>query len=343
LQIYVNGRFRSHKVTGVQRYAWEITSRLGLSVNICEPRRKLTGSAGHIWEQVVLPMRSQNGVLWSPCNAGPMFVPNHVVTFHDLFALEMPQWYSRKYAAWYRVLFSALARSARHIIAVSNYTRSRVLEVLGVGEAKISVVHNGVSDQFKPVSDDLISAARQTVNLYSDKYFLSLGSVEPRKNLHRLLSAWKEVLPELPSALWLVIAGSADASVYRDAGIENIPPRVHFTGYVPDEHLVPLYCGSIGFVYPSLAEGFGLPPLEAMACGVPVLTAKGTSIPEVCGSAAIYVDPLSITDIAAGLKTLATDRHLQDTLRRLGPRQASRFTWDTAAARTLAILENCSF
>jgi glycosyltransferase involved in cell wall biosynthesis len=271
-----------------------------------------------------------------------MFVANHVVTFHDLFALEMPQWYSRRYAAWYRVLFSTLARSARHIIAVSNYTRNRVLQVFGVDEAMVSVVHNGVSEQFKPVSDELISAARRILNLPSEHYLLSLGSVEPRKNLNRLLAAWKEVLPELPSSLWLVIAGSANASVYRDAGIDNMPPRVYLTGYVPDEQLVPLYCGSAGFVYPSLAEGFGLPPLEAMACGIPVLTGKGTSLPEVCGAAAIYVEPSSITDIAAGLKTLAIDCHLRDKLRRLGPEQASRFTWDAAAAKTLAILEECS-
>jgi glycosyltransferase involved in cell wall biosynthesis len=142
----------------------------------------------------------------------------------------------------------------------------------------------------------------------------------------------------LPHDIWLVVAGSHDASVYSTPGVASVPERVVFTGYVPETLLAGLYSGSLGFVYPSLGEGFGLPPLEAMACGVPVFVSNRTSLPEVCGSAAIYGDPTDITEIARGIKLLCSDESLRDRLKCLGPEQASRFTWESAAQATNNLL-----
>jgi glycosyltransferase involved in cell wall biosynthesis len=338
LKIYVNGRFRAHKITGVQRYAHEVSARLHAQVQICQPRGKLRGWQGHLWEQTILPLQSRRGLLWSPCANGPISVRNQIVTFHDLFPLDSPEWYSKSYVVWYRFLMERLARASRHIMSVSEYTKRRLVDVFGIDPAKVTVVPNGVSDALFDVSPAAAAAAGAALQLPSRSYFLSVGSLEPRKNLRRLLAAWAKVVAELPRDLWLVVAGSNDPNVYRNTDLEKLPPRVHFTGYVPDTHLAGLYFGSQAFVYPSLAEGFGLPPLEAMACGVPVLTSKVTALPEVCGPDALYADPLDPSSIADGMLKLAHDSSLRTTLALAGKARARAFTWDRTAARTLQVL-----
>jgi glycosyltransferase involved in cell wall biosynthesis len=336
MKILVNGRFRSHKMTGIQRYAHEITQRLGFP--LLEPRRSLRGWRGHAWEQTALPIRSIRGLLWSPCAAGPLLASRHVVTFHDLFPLDSPEWYQPVFAAAYRILLTSLSKTATHMIAVSRFTKNRLVERLKVPPDRITVIHNGVDFKTFFRAEEQMSRARSGLSLPSGRYILCVGSLEPRKNLRRLLQAWSEVVGHLPQDIWLVVAGSPDASVYGTLGIASVPERVVFTGYVPETLLAGLYSGSLGFVYPSLGEGFGLPPIEAMACGVPVFTSDRTSLPEVCGSAAIYGDPTDITAIARGIKLLCSDESLRDRLNILGPEQASRFTWDSAARATNDLL-----
>ncbi len=126
MNIYVNGRFRAHRVTGVQRVAHEITRRLIADVEVCEPKRKLAGWQGHLWEQSALPLHCRSGVLWSPCASGPIGYANHVVTFHDTFVLDSPEWYKSAYASWHSYTLRKLAQSSQHIIAVSDYTKRRL-------------------------------------------------------------------------------------------------------------------------------------------------------------------------------------------------------------------------
>ncbi|MDP8990353.1 MAG: glycosyltransferase family 4 protein [Acidobacteriota bacterium] len=336
MKIFVNGRFRSHKMTGIQRYAHEITQRLDFP--LLEPRHSLRGWRGHAWEQTTLPIRSVRGLLWSPCAAGPLISSKHVVTFHDLFPLDSPEWYQPVFAAAYRILLTSLSKTATHIIAVSQFTKNRLVERLKVQPSRVTVIHNGVDFKTFYRAKEQIGRSRSELRLPSDRYVLCVGSLEPRKNLGRLLLAWSEVVGDLPQDIWLVVAGSHDASVYNAPGVSSIPERVVFTGYVPETLLAGLYSGSLGFVYPSLGEGFGLPPLEAMACGVPVFASNRTSLPEVCGSAAIYGDPTDVTEIARGIKLLCSDASLRDRLRCLGQEQASRFTWDRAAHATNELL-----
>ncbi len=338
MNIYVNGRFRAHRVTGVQRVAHEITRRLTGDVEVCQPKRKLAGWQGHLWEQTVLPRQCRGGVLWSPCASGPVSSARQVVTFHDLFPVDSPQWYKSAYASWYGFTLRELAHSAKHIIAVSDFTKRRLMAQFGVADAKITVVHNGVDAAWFSASPALAPEARAALQLPAGRYLLSVGSLEPRKNLKTLLAAWQTVVHELPEDLSLVISGACDDRVFCSAGLRELPPRVILTGYVADRFLPGLYAGSLGFIYPSLAEGFGLPPLEAMACGVPVLTSNSTALPEVCGAAALYFDPTNPSELSRGIKLLAGDQNLQRKLSVLGREQASRFNWERTAEQTLSVL-----
>jgi len=168
---------------------------------------------------------------------------------------------------------------------------------------------------------------------------LSLGSVEPRKNLSTLLSAWQKLHEELDSDLHLVVVGAKGAAqVFAKAEIGTVPPRVHFAGYIPQDQLPMLYSGAAALVYPSLYEGFGLPPLEAMACGCPVVTSSTTSLPEVTGAAAVLVNPTSSESIACGIWKVLSNETLRKDMSRRGRVHASRLSWDASAAATRNIL-----
>jgi glycosyltransferase involved in cell wall biosynthesis len=338
MQIFVNGRFRSHKTTGLQRYAHEISSRLPI-LRLCQPGSPLRGWQGHLWEQTVLPFQSRSGLLWSPCATGPVSVTRQIVTFHDLFPLECPQWYRTNFVLWYRLMLNRLAATSTHLIAVSHYTKKKMCQFLRVPEDKVTVIHHGIDPAFFSVTPADVDNAAATLQLPSRRYLLFVGSLEPRKNLGRLLAAWAKISSELPPDLWLVVAGAGDRKVYENAALGQLPQRVHLTGYVSDAQLRGLYAGAMAFVYPSLAEGFGFPPLEAMAAGIPVLTSNLSALPEICGSDALYADPTDTADIARSLKLLATDTSLRQRLADAGPRRALQFNWDKAAALTLAVLE----
>jgi glycosyltransferase involved in cell wall biosynthesis len=261
-----------------------------------------------------------------------------VVTFHDLFPIEHPEWYGTAYAKWYGILMRKLAANAIHLIAVSEYTKTRLVKVLDKDPDQITVVHNGCKTQGRA---DLarIHEARQALGLPTDRYVLSLSSLEKRKNLSATLEAWSTIYPSLPDDTWLVLAGpKADESVYGKQSSGVSLPRVKFTGYVPEEHLAGLYSGASLFVFPSLAEGFGLPLLEAMACGVRCIASQTASLPEVGGDVVDYVDPLNPSELAhAMLKRLRVD---SDPLLPFEPamERARKFTWDAAASKTREVL-----
>ena len=300
--IALNARFYAHKPTGMQRYGIEMAKRLSGVLDVLRPSGSLRGATGHLWEQVFLPAASGNRMLWSPNNTGPLAVARQVLTMHDIIPVEHPEWFNARFAAWYQWLLPRLTRRAQHLIAVSEFTKQRLVERFGIRPEKITVVWNGVDAQFHTRSADEVAEVREALAIPTAKYLLSLGSLEPRKNLGRLLAAWRSIKRELPGDLSLVVVGAKGSpQVFRDASITEIPQGVHFTGYARQEHLPALYSGALGLVYPSLYEGFGLPPLEAMACGTPVITSDTTSLPEVTGGAALLVDPLDESAIAAAI------------------------------------------
>ena len=338
--IIANVRILGASLTGVKRYAREILRHLGERIEEIAPKGSARGVRGHLWEQFVLPARVGRRLLWSPGATGPLAVARQVVTIHDLAPLDHPQWLNPRFAGWYRWLVPKLVRRVRHVIAVSQFTKRRIVETTGAAPEKITVIHNGVDLRFEPKTLDEIRQVRRTLGIPSQRYVLSLGSLEPRKNLHRLLEAWNMVGNNLPGDVWLVIAGAKGKSrIFRSVSFEELPARVLWIGSVKDKYLPALYSGAATFVYPSMNEGFGLPPLEAMACGVPPITADRTALPEVVGDAGIMVDPYDPAAIASAIRQIVTDRTLREELAKRALSRARKFSWQRAAEQTWQVLQ----
>lgn len=339
--ITLNGRFYSHPhPTGMQRYALEMVSRIGNGLKTLRPGKSLKGGMGHLWEQAYLPIASRNSLLWSPNNTGPVTVSRQVITIHDLIPIDHPEWFSPRFVALYRWLLPCLVHKAQHLVAISEFTRRRLIEGLHVDPANISVVPNGVDLAFQPQPAERIAQVRKKLKLGGKPYVLCVASVEPRKNLKGLLTAWSQLPEKVLKEYTLVLAGKRGRKeVFGDAGVDNVPEGALFTGYVAQDDLPALYSGAAVFAYPSLYEGFGLPPLEAMASGVPVVTSNNSSIPEVVGDAGVLVDPQDPSSIAEGLFRLMSQESLRESLAKRGIERASSLSWDTTAEQTWKILQ----
>ena len=338
-KIALNARFYAHRPTGMQRYAIEVSSRLDGELETIRPRRALAGAKGHLWEQLYLPSVCKGRLLWSPNNTGPVAVGRQVCTIHDLIPLDHPEWFNPRFAGWYRWLMPRLAARAQHFIAVSEFTKQRMRERFGTEAQRITVVLNGVDSGFRPAAPEQITELRSRLGLGEGPYLLSVGSLEPRKNLGRLLQAWSQLRASETAGIRLVVAGAQGASlVFAGVRFEKLPAGVQFTGYVPQEDLPTLYSGALAFVYPSLYEGFGLPPLEAMACGTPVVTSTGSSLGEVVGEAGIAVDPEDAEAIADGMRRVMASSALRGVLREAGLARARQLTWERTAEQTRAVL-----
>lgn len=263
-----------------------------------------------------------------------------VVTVHDLSVIDHPEGFNPLFREYYRFLLPRLARRVRAVITPSAFTKERLVEWAKVAPSQVYAIPLGVDGRFRPQEAQAVERARMALGIPSAYYILGLGTLEPRKNLSRLLSAWERVQRELSEEVWLVVAGGKGKRlVFKELALERLPPRLYFTGRVPDELLPPLYAGALAFVYPSLYEGFGLPPLEAMACGTPVLASNAASLPEVVGDAGLLVNPYDVEAIAHGIRQLVQDGTLREELRRKGLERARRFTWERTAESTWAVLQ----
>jgi glycosyltransferase involved in cell wall biosynthesis len=330
-------------MTGVQRYTDELCKRLDGRIERISPSRPMHGAAGHLWEQFYLPRLTGGRVLWSPANAGPIRLERQVVTFHDVAVLDHPEWFGKRFATWYRWLVPRLARRVKKIVAVSEFTKNRLVNSLGIDASKIAVIPNGVDRRFKPASQIEYSdvTARSAVP-FSD-YLLSVGSLEPRKNLARLLEAWSRCVDRVPSSVYLVISGIEGAKqVFRPTPMMPLPRRVHFTGFVPESDLPALYRGALALVYPSVYEGFGLPALEAMASGVPPIAGNNTALPEIVGDAGLCIDPCNVEAIAGAIVRMVNDVSLREELARRSIARSRLFDWNKTARATWDVLSEVS-
>ncbi|MDW8298031.1 MAG: glycosyltransferase family 1 protein [Anaerolineae bacterium] len=264
-----------------------------------------------------------------------------LLTVHDLSFARLPELAAPRLRAYLESVVPRSARRADHILADSAATKADIVALYNIPEAKITVLYSGVSDAFQPTCDAAAqSAVRAKYQLGNSPYVLSVGTVQPRKNYERLIQAFA-ALPLRWSDLKLVIVGGRgwlDAPIYAQA--RALGERVLFTGFADEADLPALYSGALCLAFPSLYEGFGLPVLEGMACGVPVLTSNVSSLPEVAGDAALMVDPYSVEAIREGLLTLLEE----DTATRAeriarGFAQAKRFTWQAAAQHLKAIYD----
>jgi len=275
-------------------------------------------------------------LLHYPANFGPWRARKPVVvTVHDLSFLRHPEWFPRSRSLYYRHAIRRTVRTATRIIADSEATAADLRELLRVPGEKVDVIPLGVEPRFAPASAAAQQAAREKYRL-PERFFLYIGTLEPRKNLAALIRAWVRIAWTIEEDL--VIAGRAGwrMGALAEAIAENPhPDRLHLPEHIKDADLPAVLSAATAFVWPSLWEGFGLPPLEAMACGVPVLCSSTSSLPEVTGDAALLVNPTDEAAIGAGMQGLAQDTALRDTLHAQGLKRAAEFTWRRTAMLTL--------
>lgn len=272
----------------------------------------------------------------------PPFTPCKIVTsIHDLSFEHLPETFKWRSHTQMKITIRRTARNAAHIVTCSEYSRRDIIDTYKIAPEKVTTIPLAAADWFHPVTDEVaLASVRKKYELPGD-FILGVGSVQPRKNLVRLIEAYS-MLSDTSDLPPLILVGRK-AWLFEDslkAAIEHgVEDKVRFTDFVPDEDLPALYTLSTCFVYPSFFEGFGIPPLEAMQCGSPVITGNRTSLPEVVGDAGILVDPFDVTSIADAMDRVLKGTDLRADLRRKGFERAKLFSWERAARETLDIFE----
>lgn len=354
----INGRFLTQRTSGVQRYAHEMLRALddlltaretggGIAAQVLAPPdapaslpalrsitvRRVGRLRGHWWEQLELP-RHARGVLLNWCNTFPVFTRHQVVVLHDASVLACPEGYTRAFQAYYRALFALAARRPALRVATDSAFSAMELRLLaGIPASRLRIIACG-ADHWRAVTPDTTILDR--LDLRDTPFILTVASDNPNKNIARLVAAYRRLAPP---GVRLVLAGAGHARVFAPTAPAAADGLVR-TGYLTDAELAGLYRHARAFVFPSLYEGFGLPPLEAMHFGCPVLCSYAASLPEVAGDAALYCDAEDVDDIARGLRQILEDDALRARLVAAGTRQVQRFLWRDAAARMLALAED---
>lgn len=311
---------------GIGRFAREVLSRVG--GGFLDKGLPLLHPLEPFWLSFQL-YRRQPQVYFSPGFNPPLVSPcPFVFTIHDLIHLRVPQEVSPAKQLYYKAVVRPAARRAYRVLTVSEYSRREILEWARLPEHRVTVVGNGVSTAYSP------EGPRHQPGY---PYLLYVGNRKPHKNLGRLFRAF--AASGLARDVRLVLSGPLDAETHNLARSLGIEGGVVFAGLIPEEELPAYYRGATALVFPSLYEGFGLPPLEAMASGTPVLTSNTTSLPEVVGDAAVTVDPLDIDQMAARLRELVEDTALRAVLRERGLERARLFSWEKTAEAVRRVLE----
>jgi glycosyltransferase involved in cell wall biosynthesis len=318
---------------GVERWARELAARLPAlrpgAYAVVHPPRALAHRAGHAWEQLVLPARTARApALLCPANLAPAAARNVVLVLHDAAALRHSEWYSPLYAAYQWSLLPVLAHRARRVITVSAFSRSELEALLGLPAERVAVVPGGVDPRFRP-AEEAADAARAALGL-ERPYVLTVASQTARKNLAALVPAARELRAE---GIEVVVAGGHRPQFARESGLHGL----RLLGPVDDALLPGLYAGAEVFALPSRYEGFGLPVLEAMGAGTPVVAADTSALPETCGGAARLAAP-EPEDFSAAVTALLADGAERARLRAAGLRRAATFTWDRTAQAVDAVV-----
>lgn len=303
------------------------------------------------WEQVMLPFYVQKygiEILHCTSNTAPLFLSIPVVlTLHDVIFMEETkgkntasnyQKFGNLYRKW---LVPKITRKCENIVTISEIEKVNIIETLGLSNESVTVIHNGVSGRFgEKMSKEIVAEVRTKWGL-KDDFFLFLGNVEPRKNVFNTISAFV-LFAEKNDTVKLVITGlnlSFVENILSEIGKKALLNRIVITGFVPENVLRTLYAEAKIFLYPSLREGFGLPILEAMAFGTPVITSNISAMPEVAGEAAFLVNPFSIEDIALGMETAYKNEGLRQKKIALGYLRPQIFTWEKTAEKMLKVYQ----
>lgn len=314
----------------------------------------LEGGFYPLWEQFALPKAARNEgceILHCTSNTAPVNtgIPL-VVTLHDIIYMESGYAkilngsgtpYQKFGNAYRKLVVPQIIKKSRKIITVSHFEKNRIGEFFGIkGDNRLTAVYNGVSEHFKPVTDELeLHRVKEKYHL-PDNFFFFLGNTDPKKNTPGTLKAFSDFINQTNSNYYLVMLDydhNELEKLLEDIGDETLINRIILTGYVINTDLPSIYCQSEVFLYPSLRESFGIPMLEAMACGVPVITSNTSSMPEVAGTAAYIIDPFKPEEITAALIKILNDKNLKAGLISKGYEQAAKFSWKAMAESVLGI------
>jgi len=350
ISLIINGRFLTQPATGVQRYAHELVlafdqllesgqidpSRYSIKLvtppNLKNPPHykfieliKVGYFNGNLWEQISLPLYSRHQILFNPCNIGPILGgQQQAITFHDASVFAVPEAYTFLFRLKYKLIIGIMGKMASIIFTDSQFSLNELIHYCSISPEKIIVIYAGVDHILRFSSENTIL---DRFGLGHRPYILAVGSNSSHKNLGVLQEALKFVEDV---NFDVVIAGGNYSNVFRKIG-NDYPKSFKQVGYVRDEELRSLYEHATCFFYPSKYEGFGLPPLEAMACGSPVITSNTSALPEICGSAALYCNPEDPFDIAQKIQMVMGNKALQSSLAEKGRMHSSNFKWQKTA------------
>jgi glycosyltransferase involved in cell wall biosynthesis len=295
------------------------------------------------WEQFLAPLllrTSKASLYHGMLNVVPFACPvPSVVTVHDLAFIRFPHTF-RAYNRTYLDFATRISvKRASHVLTVSEYIKHEVVHLLGVPPERVTVTYNAAREHFRPPDQQILARFRQSKDL-PDQFVLYVGTLEPRKNLTTLLDAYATVARQHKAPL--IVGGGKGwlyGPIFEQLERLGLREQVRFVGYIEEEELPLWYAAATAFAFPSIYEGFGMPPLEAMACGTPVVVANSASLPEVVGDAGLLVNPHDSEALAAALLRLLNEAELRAELRERGLRQARAFTWQEAAQRTLEVYQ----
>lgn len=350
--IYINARFLSQPVTGVQRFAIEISLQLkkflGKQVCFIAPSNiihrdlanqlgviQIGSRTGHLWEQLDLTVylrKRGNPLLLNFANTAPLFYTNKISTIHDVAFLVYPRTYSKTFLWSYRFLIPRVIYSSKLILTVSEFSKQEILRYYHVPESSVKVIYNAVSDIFHKVE----SRKGRT----SDKYFLAVSSLNYRKNFRLILQAFCRFNESFPDYRLLII-GDLKTGNFGDLNMDDYKKHqnIRFLGRIDDNELVRYYRNAFAFLYPSFYEGFGIPPLEAQACGCPIIVSETSSLPEIFGDSAFYCHPDSVDSLYARMRDMASHNSIYNLLTEKGEKNVLRFSWSDSAKKIIESLK----
>lgn len=346
MMIYINARFLTQDITGVQRFAIELSKKLVSLRNdiiflvpdlksIVDTTildiffvKEIKGGEGYFWEQITLPRylsKINSPLLINLCNTAPVFYKNKISTIHDVTFLHYPKSYSVRFRVAYRFLIPMIIKTSEKIITVSEFSKNDICQEYKLNPEKIIVIYNAVASNFKELK-----------NIENDKkYALAVSSPNLHKNFKKMIDAFLTTEINLD----LKIIGSLSNSFNQQSKVE-IDKRIQFLGRVNDQELVKLYQNADFFIFPSLYEGFGIPPLEAQACGCPVVCSNAASLPEIMSDSALFFDPKSVNSIQLALKKISEDHLLKTRLISKGFENLTRFSWHTSALKLNKVIDH---
>ena len=324
-RLVINGRFLGNQIGGTERYATEILSRMNEQhFTIVKPKSSLSGGRGFAWDQFVLPsMLRKNDFLINFSPLGPVSVKEQLIVIHDMAPFDHPEWFSNSASFFSKFTLKKLVKKVRAIVTISEFSKQRIIDNLGVSEDKIFIIYPGVSSMF--LGNEIV--------MNKSPYILCYGAIDPRKNINRAIHAWNLIKRNYPNHTLKIIG---KASNHFNSKIEAHSEQVEHLGYVSDVELTALIKKAALFLYPSLYEGFGLPVAESLASYTPVVASDIPVFRELFDGLVTFVDPLSVEDISRAIETTLDSRqnllHSRSSI-------IEKFNYDSSAFQFNSILE----